>query len=82
MFTTVKGSGRSLFSVLTYLVDSHPSALRGRRSSPAEMRRTKDMVERMPAHLRDDIGLPPVPPTPPEHPAIARARRRASRWGS
>jgi hypothetical protein len=82
MFTTAKGSGRSLFSVLTYLVDSHPSAVLGRGPSRTDMRRTEDLIEQMPAHLRDDIGLPPVPPPQPEHPAIARARHRACRWGS
>ena len=82
MFTTANGTRRSLFSVLTYLVDSHPSAVMGRGMSRADRRRAEELMEAMPPHLRDDLGLSPTTPAKPEHPALVRARNRASRWGS
>ncbi|HVG46748.1 MAG TPA: hypothetical protein VM899_01230 [Rubellimicrobium sp.] len=81
MFTT-KTSSSSLFHVLTFLIDSHPATYFGRRRSSSAARRAEQLLGQMPAHLRDDIGLPPDPAPEPEHPAIARARNRASRWGS
>lgn len=82
MFTTAKGTGGSLFAVLLNLIESHPSAIIARGSSQAAARRMEDRLAQLPPHLRDDVGLSQIPFPEPEPPALARARRRASRWGS
>lgn len=79
--TTIGRSAAWLpFQVLESLYTAHPAALLGSSRAQAARRDIEEMLEHMPPHLRDDIGLPPVPPREPEHPAVARARRLTSRY--
>jgi hypothetical protein len=71
----------SLAAVLENLIRSHPASFLSAPRARAADRATEDRLAAMPAHLREDLGLPPVPPEVPEHPALQRARRKASRWG-
>ena len=82
MFTTANGSRRSVFHMFLILIESHPASVFGQGSAPHAASLPEDLLDQMPAHLRDDLGLPASSPTAPEHPAIVRARNRASRWGS
>jgi hypothetical protein len=82
MATITKTSAWLPFQVLEGLFAAHPAGLLGSSRFKAARRDTEEMLERMPPHLRDDLGLPPVPPEEPEHPALARARWLASRYPS
>ena len=82
MFTVPRHSGWSLLGTLEGLFRSHPAAVMGGSFSRADQRRADEALAQMPPHLRDDIGLEPPKPPVREHPALTRARNRASRWGS
>lgn len=81
MITFRRAPAGALAAVLDNLIRSHPASILGGSRSRAADRDLEERLARMPAHLRDDVGLPPIPPEEPEHPALARARRKASRWG-
>ena len=81
MLTFPQAPAGTLSALFDGLIRSHPASLLGAPQSRSARRDLDDRLARMPAHLRDDIGLPPAPPPEPEHPALARARRKASRWG-
>lgn len=83
MFTVPRGSSWSLLDTFESLISAHPASMLGRSPSTRSAERAaQEKLARMPAHLRDDLGLPPIPAPEPEHPALTRARNRASRWGS
>jgi hypothetical protein len=82
MFTIPKSPGWSLLGTLEGLFAGHPASFIGGSQSHAAEREAQEALDRMPAHLRDDLGLSPTPRPAPEHPALTRARNRASRWGS
>lgn len=82
MFTVPRESRWSLLGTIEGLFRSHPAAVIGGSLTPAARRRADETLAQMPPHLRADLGLPPTQPPQPEHPALTRARNRASRWGS
>jgi len=82
MFTVPGRPAWSLLDTFESLFSAHPASIFGAARSRAAEREAQDALDRMPSHLRDDLGLPPVKGPGPEHPALTRARNRASRWGS
>ncbi len=82
MFTVPRGPTWALIDAIETLVTAHPASIFGGSRSRGHRGESQDMLDHMPQHLRDDIGLPPVKAPPAEHPALTRAKNRASRWGS
>ena len=82
MFTVPRGSSWSFLDTFESLISAHPASILGRSPARAAERAAKEVFARMPAHLRDDVGLPAAKAPEPEHPALTRARNLASRWGS
>jgi hypothetical protein len=82
MVTIPRGPTWALLDAFETVVAAHPVSIFGRSRLPTGEREAEEALDRMPAHLRSDLGLPPVPAPKPEHPAVIRARNRASRWGS
>ncbi|TNC73719.1 hypothetical protein [Rubellimicrobium roseum] len=82
MATTHLDRPRSVLGILMDVIHAHPASTMGR---PGQGRgrglAEEEILDHLPPHLRDDMGLPPVPPPEPEPPSVARARHRAARWG-
>lgn len=69
-----------LFHLFGSLVTFHPVDLFGPMRTRSSKRRTEEALSLMQPHLREDLGLPPLAPPEPEHPAMTKARRRARNW--
>lgn len=80
MATITEPSAWLPFRILESLYAAHPAAVLGSWRSEAARRDVEEVLEELPPHLRHDIGLPPVPPQESEHPALAKAKRLASRY--
>jgi hypothetical protein len=81
MTATLRLPRLGLLDIFENLVASHlVSSLGSIRSRRAE-RQVEEGLALMPPHLREDAGLPPLPPQVPEHPAITKARSRGRNWG-
>jgi hypothetical protein len=69
-----------VLDIFAAIIASHPAAIlsqRRKRSAPVHHDATLALL---PPHLRDDLGLPPIPPEEPEHPGLARARLHGRNW--
>lgn len=82
MFTLPRGPAWMLAESLASFHPSHASSLFGGSRSRAAEHEVEEALASLPPHLRGDVGLPSAPTPAPEHPALSRARRRASRWGT
>ena len=74
-------SHSSLLDVFEGMFLAHPAAFRGDWQDRHRKQATEERLAKMPAHLRDDIGLPPQPEPPPEHPALQTMRLRIGQRG-
>ncbi len=81
MSATVRLPQLGLLQTIGDLVAFHPASVVGQVRTRSAERRAEEALALMPAHVRDDMGLPPVPPTEPEHPAMTTARIRGRNWG-
>ena len=81
MSATVRLPQLGLLQIFGDLVAFHPASVVGQVRTRSAERRAEEALAFMPPHVRDDIGLPPVPPTEPEHPAMTKARIRGRNWG-
>ena len=82
MSTTLRLPGLGLLGAFESLVLYHPAAaLFGATRTRSAERVAEEALALMPPHLRDDLGLPPIPSQEPEHPALTKARTRGRNWG-
>ena len=82
MSTTVRLPRLGLLEAFGSLVAYHPaSTLFSTTRTKSAERSAKDALALMPPHLRDDLGLPPIPSQKPELPALTKARSRGRNWG-
>ena len=69
-----------LLNVLEGLLDARPVAHFGAPRSRHAEGLDEETLALMPPHLRDDVGLPPLPQPKLEHPTITQARTRGRNW--
>ena len=82
MSTTLRLPRLSLSHAFESLVAYHPaSTLFGATRTKRTELSAEEALALMPPHLRDDLGLPPMPSQEPEHPALTRVRSRGRNWG-
>ncbi len=82
MSTTLQLPRLGLLGAFESLVLYHPAAaLFGAKRTRSAERAAEVALALMPTHLRDDVGLPPIPPQDPAHPALTKARSRGRNWG-
>jgi hypothetical protein len=81
MSTTLRLPRLGLLDAFESLVPYHPAvSLFGATRTKNVERSAEEALAAMPPHLRDDLGLPPIPSQEPEHPALTKARRRGRNW--
>ena len=81
MSTTLRLPRLGLFHLFEDLAAYHPAAHFGAMRTRSVQQYSEEALAFMPAHLREDAGLPPLAPEEPEHPAITKARSRGRNWG-